>query len=127
MQISTILEKISSSSIVRTLSALAPLRLTPVGRATEVSRGTAEVRSGAAKSSSTLLVDNRSAILSSLGSSRTGSWLRGLRHGVALSVASLATGSAVNSLVLDVVLGAAVSGRRAAAVEVALSNVSDQQ
>jgi hypothetical protein len=44
--------------------------------------------------------------------------LRGLGLGVALSVAGLATSSAVDSLVLDVVLGAAVSGRRAAAVEV---------
>jgi len=107
--------------MVHTLSALAPLRLAPVGRAAEISRRTAEVGSGAAKSSSTLLVDNRSAVLSSLGSSSTGSRLRGLGHRVALSVASLAAGSAVESLVLDVVLGAAVSGRRAAAVEVAVA------
>jgi len=46
--------------------------------------------------------------------------LRGLSHRVALSVASLAASSAVESLVLDVVLGAAVSGRRAAAIEVAV-------
>jgi hypothetical protein len=117
-------EKRSSLSTAHTLSALAPLRLAPVGRATEISRSTAEVGSGAAKSSSTLLVDNRSAILSSLSSSSTGSRLSGLSHGVALSVASLAAGSAVETLVLDVVLGAAVSGRRAAAVEIALSNVS---
>jgi hypothetical protein len=46
--------------------------------------------------------------------------LRGLGHGVALSKACLAASSAVNGLVLDVILRAAVSGRRAAAVEVAI-------
>jgi len=50
--------------------------------------------------------------------------LRGLGHGVALSKACLATSSAVNGLVLEVILRAAVSSRRAAAVEVALADVS---
>ncbi|OIC18751.1 hypothetical protein A7L51_19435 [Acinetobacter baumannii] len=46
--------------------------------------------------------------------------LRRCGHGVALSEASLATITAVQSLVLEVVLGAAVAGRGAAAVEEAV-------
>jgi len=86
--------------------------------AAEVGSGTAEVGTRAAKASGALLVDDRSAVLSSLGNTGTGSGLRRLGLVVALSVASLATGSTVESLVLDIIFGTAVSGRRAAAVEV---------
>ena len=46
--------------------------------------------------------------------------LRGRLHAVALSVASLAAIAAVDGLVLDVILGAAMAGRGAATVKVAV-------
>ena len=100
-----------------------PLRLAPVSGTAEIVSATAEVGSGAAKSSLALLVDNRPASLA-LGSIRTPgcSRLSRSRLGVTLSVASLATVTAVEILVLDVVLGAAVTVGGAAAVEVAVGS-----
>lgn len=102
------------------LVALSPLALAPVGSTAEVGSCSAEVASGAAQSGGALLVDDRSAGLTGLGCTRGLSRDSRLGLGVALSVAGLAASSAVDALVLDVVLGAAVSSRGAAAVEVAV-------
>jgi len=110
-----------SSPSISALITLAPLRLAPVGSTTEVSCGATEVGSRAAETGGALLVDDRSTVLAGVGNSRWGrGGLRGLGHVVALSIACLAAGSAVDGLVLDVVLGAAVTSRGAAAVEVAV-------
>ena len=100
----------------------------------------AEVASRAAQATGALFVDDRSAVLSSLRNTCTSyksytlvsifgnafhkhtSWLRWLLLVVAFSIASLATRSAVQVLILDIILGAAVAGRRAAAVEVAIGS-----
>jgi hypothetical protein len=103
-----------------TLVALSPLALAPVRSTTEVRAGATEVRARAAKSSSTLPVHNRTASLALL---RHGRLSRGLSRRllvVALSEASLASVTAVEVLILDIVLRAAVTGRRAAAVEEAV-------
>jgi hypothetical protein len=102
------------------LVALSPLALAPVGLSTEVLTSATEVGSRAAKTSSALLVDNRTASLSSTGGTLGGGRLSRRLLVVAFSVTSLAAVAAVESLVLDVVLGAAVAGRGAAAVEVAV-------
>jgi hypothetical protein len=101
------------------LVALAPLALAPVGLTTEVLTSATEVGTRAAKTSSALLVNNRTASLSSTRGTLGGSRLSRRLLVVALSESSLAAGAAVQSLVLDVVLGAAVTGGGAAAVEVA--------
>ena len=102
------------------LVAPAPLALAPVGTATEVLASAAEVRSRAAETLSTLLVDNGTAGLAGLGSALGGRRLSRSLLVIALSEASLASGSAIEILVLKIVLGSAVAGRRAAAVEVAV-------
>jgi hypothetical protein len=102
------------------LVALSPLALAPVSLSTEVLTSATEVGSRAAKTSSALLVDNRTASLSSTRGTLGGSRLSRRLLVVALSVTSLAAVAAVESLVLDVVLGAAVAGGGAAAVEVAV-------
>jgi hypothetical protein len=102
------------------LVALSPLALAPVRRTTEIRTGTAEVRARAAKSSSTLPVHNRTASLALLRHGRLSRRLSRRLLVVALSEASLTSVTAVEVLVLDVVLGAAVAGRRAAAVEEAI-------
>lgn len=89
------------------VSTLPPLALAPVGSTTKVFSGTAEVGTRAAKSSSTLLVDNGPASLAVSRDTRGLGRDRRLVLRVALSVASLASRSAVEGLVLDVVLGAA--------------------
>jgi hypothetical protein len=106
------------------LVAASPLALAPVGGATEVRTGTAEVASAAAEVVSTLLVDNRSAGLAIAGSALCGSRVRRGLLVVALSETSLATVSAVKVLVLKSVLRTAVTSGRAAAVEVAVSTGS---
>lgn len=105
------------------VSRTAPVLLAPVLRAAEIRSSTAEVGSGATETSLALLIDNRSTSLA--GSSIRAPGNSGLSRcllAVALSVAGLAAGTAVQALVLDVVLGAAVAGGRAAAVEVAVGS-----
>jgi hypothetical protein len=104
------------------LVAASPLALAPVGSTAEVRTTSAEVGSTAAESARTLLVDNGSAGLAVLGGARGLSRCSGLVLVVALSVASLATVAAVQVLVLDIVLRSAVTGGRAAAVEVAVGS-----
>jgi hypothetical protein len=106
------------------LVAASPLALAPVGGATEVRTGTAEVASTAAEVVATLLVDNGSAGLAIAGSALGGSRVRRGLLVVALSETSLAAVSAVQVLVLKSVLRTAVTGRRAAAVEVAVGTSS---
>ena len=100
-----------------------PVLLAPVCRTTEVIASTAEVRSRAAQACLAFLVDNRSAglTLTRIRAPRNGRLSRRLL-GVALSVAGLAAVTAVQRLVLDVVLGSAVAGGRAAAVEVTVGS-----
>jgi hypothetical protein len=93
------------------LVAHAVVLLAPVRSTTEVRAGSAEVAAGAAEARSTFLVDNRTAILAGLSSAGGLGGLRRLSHRVTLSVARLAASSAVDGLVLDIVLGAAVAGR----------------
>jgi hypothetical protein len=102
------------------LVALAPLALAPVCSTAEVNTASAEVRSRAAKSSSALPVDNRTASLARLRDAGLGSRLSRRLLVITLSEARLAASSTIQGLVLDIVLGAAVAGRRAAAVEEAV-------
>lgn len=98
-----------------------PVLLAPVGGTAEVLSSTAEVGSGAAQTSLALLVDNRSASLTGTSIRATLNSRLGRRLlQIALSEPGLASITAVQSLVLDVVLGAAVAGGGAAAVEVAV-------
>lgn len=100
-----------------------PVLLAPVCSTTEIFSCTAEVGSRAAQSSLALLVDNRPASLA-LTRIRTPcySWLGRCLLAIALSITSLATITAVEALVLDVVLRSAVAGRRAAPVEVTVGS-----
>jgi hypothetical protein len=116
--------RISRPHYIRFLVAASPLALAPVGGATEVLSTTAEVGARAAESRSALLVDNRSAGLSLSRDAGLGLGLSGSGLVVAFSETSLATITTVQSLVLKVVLGAAVAGRGAAAVEVTISSSS---
>jgi hypothetical protein len=101
----------SRSFSAQNLVALSPPALAPIRRTTEIWSRTAEVASGAAKTNSTLLVHNGTASLPLLGDSRLGSRLSRRLLVVALSEASLASVPTVEVLILDVVLGAAVTGR----------------
>lgn len=102
------------------LVAPSPLALAPVGTTTEVLASTAEVRSRAAETRSTLLVNNGTAGLASLSGALGGRRLSRSLLVVTFSEASLASGSAVEVLVLEVVLGSTVASGRAATVEVAV-------
>lgn len=109
--------KTPSAVILRTPS---PLRLAPVRNAAEINSSSAEVASTAAKASCALLINNRTARLASAGSSRCCSRIRRFGLSIAFAVALLASGATVVALILDDILGAAVAGGGAAAVEVAL-------
>ena len=98
-----------------------PVLLAPIRGAAEIGPSTAEVRPTAAQPGLTLPVHNGPAglALSAVLAPRD----RGLRRrllAIALSVPLLAPVAAVQSLVLDVVLGPAVARAAAAAVEVAV-------
>lgn len=99
----------SSSLSFLSLVALSPLALAPVVRATKVLAGSAEVGARAAKVIRALLVDNGTAGFTSSSNARGLSRDGGLGHGVAFSEATLAVGTTVNALVLDVVLGTTVT------------------
>lgn len=77
-----------------------------------------KVTSRAAQPTPTLPVNNRATRLALTRLTGRNSRHRRLSHLIALSKASLASVAAVEVLVLDIVLGPAVAGRRAAAVEV---------
>lgn len=93
--------------------------LTPVGTPAKVRPSTAVIAPGAAQARIAPHVDNGPASVACLGDARRsrGLWRRG--HAVALAEAGLAAVAAVEGLVLNVVLGPAVAGVAAAAVEVA--------
>ena len=107
-------------SQVRHLVAPSPLALAPVGTTAEVLARAAEVRARAAETLSTLLVNDRTASLAGLCGALGGRRFSRCLLVVALSKASLASGTAVEVLVLEVVLGSAVAGRGATAVEVTI-------
>ena len=89
-----------------------PVLLAPVRRTAEIRAGTAKIGARAAQARLALLVHNRSACLAltRVRAARDGRLRRRLL-GVALSVARLAPVTAVQGLVLDVVLGPAVACR----------------
>lgn len=103
------------------LRALSPLRLTPVGASTEIRSGSTKVAPRTAESRCTLSIDNRSASIPSICNFRCPAGKgRSFAIGAAVAVARLTAGSAVNTLVLNIVFGPAVSSRAAASIEIAL-------
>jgi hypothetical protein len=94
--------------------------LAPVCGTAEISTSTTEVATTAAKSVAALAVHYCATCLTLSGDTLLSSRVRRTGLVVALSEASLAAVAAVQVLVLERVLGSAVTGRRAAAVEVSV-------
>jgi len=84
--------------------------LAPIRRTTVVRGVAAKVASTAAKTSSTFLVHDWATCLAILSEAWRANGPRRLGHSTALAVAGLAASTAVDVLVLDVVLGTAVAG-----------------
>lgn len=106
----------SSLQHLRT-AASTPLRLAPIGGTAEVNASAAEVAARAAESSSTPGIDDWAAGIAGICNLGGGGGVwRGLLVECTVTEAALAAGTAVDSLVLDIILRTTVSGRATAAV-----------
>lgn len=104
-------------------AASTPLRLAPVGGTAEVDASAAKVAARAAQSSSTPGVDDWAAGIAGIGNLGGGGgvWW-GLLVECTVAEAALAASTAVNSLVLDIILRTTVSGRATAAIIVTVGS-----